>query len=320
MNGTQLAEKIHEACRVRHLSRRTEESYIVWIKQFATFCKQHPWPSSEDKIKAFLSRLATQRNVAPSTQNQALNAVVFLYRDVKNEPLGDFSQFKRAKKARRLPVVLSKQETTLLLSHTRGIHWLIASLLYGSGLRLMEALRLRVKDIDFDRGMIFIRAGKGNKDRTVMLPTPLREPLLQQIEQARRNHNIDLAQSYGTAYLPNALERKYKNANKEFAWQFVFQATQVAKAPDANVIRRHHIHHTAVQKAVRAATRASGINKKISCHTLRHSFATHLLENGTDIRTIQQLLGHKDISTTMIYTHVAANGACGVASPLEALA
>ena len=320
MNGKQVIEKIHESCRVRHLSRRTEEAYIYWIKQYARFCVQHPWPKSEDKINAFLSRLATKRNVAAATQNVALNAIVFLYRDVKKEPLGDFSQFKRAKKPRRLPVVLSKKEVATLLSHTQGMYWLIASLLYGSGLRLMEVLRLRIKDIDFDRLTIYVRAGKGNKDRTVMLPSPLTEPLRQQVESAKRNHNRDLSDGYGTVYLPNALARKYPNAERAFAWQFIFQASRVGPDPETGEIRRHHIHHTAIQKAVRSAVRSSGINKKISCHTLRHSFATHLLESGTDIRTIQQLLGHKDLSTTMIYTHVATTGACGVTSPLEAIA
>jgi len=319
MNGTQLIEKIHEACRVRHLSRRTEEAYIYWIKQYADFCLQHPWPKSEDKISAFLSRLATKRNVAASTQNIALNAVVFLYRDVKQERLGDFSQFKRAQKPRRLPVVLSKTETSLLLSHVKGSHWLIANLLYGSGLRLMEALRLRIKDIDFDRQIITVRAGKGDKDRAVMLPSSLIEPLRQQIETSKRNHNNDLVNGYGSVYLPGALSRKYINAPYEFKWQFLFQASRVGIDPVSGDIRRHHIHHTAVQKAIRYAVISSAITKKVSCHTLRHSFATHLLEAGTDIRTIQQLLGHKDLSTTMIYTHVAITGACGVISPLEAI-
>jgi len=320
MNGKQLIEKIHEACRIRHLSRRTEEAYIYWIQDYARFCIQNPWPETEDKINAFLSRLATKRNVAAATQNVALNAVVFLYRDVKKEPLGDFSQFKRAKKPHRLPVVLSKNETSILLSHTKGTHWLIASILYGSGLRLMEVLRLRIKDIDFERQTITVRAGKGDKDRAVMLPSSLTEPLQQQIELAKRNHNNDLASGYGSVYLPDALAKKYKNAPYEFKWQFLFQASRVGPVPETGEVRRHHIHHTAVQKAIRHAVVTSGIDKKISCHTLRHSFATHLLESGTDIRTIQQLLGHKDLSTTMIYTHVAITGACGVISPLEALA
>ncbi len=320
MNGVQLIEKIHEACRVRHLSRRTEEAYVYWIQKYARFCIQNPWPETEDKINAFLSRLATKHNVAAATQNVALNAVVFLYRDVKKEQLGDFSQFKRATKPRRLPVVLSKNETSILLSHVKGFHWLIANILYGSGLRLMEALRLRIKDIDFERRTITVRAGKGDKDRAVMLPQSLIEPLRQQIEQAKRNHNNDLAHGFGSVYLPNALAKKYKNAGKEFKWQYIFQATRVGPDPETGELRRHHIHHTAVQKAVRQAVITSSINKKISCHTLRHSFATHLLETGTDIRTIQQLLGHKDLSTTMIYTHVAITGACGVTSPLETLA
>lgn len=319
MNERELVECIRNTCRRRHLSRKTEEAYLVWIKQFAVFCRENSWPNTEDKITAFLTRLATKRNVSASTQNQALNAIAFLYRDVLQQDLGDFSKFKRAKRTKRVPVVLSVQEVGRLLSHLRGIHWLIGATLYGTGMRLNECLSLRAKDIDFDRRSITVRAGKGNKDRTVMLPEKLIEPLRQQIECAKRNHNTDLAAGYGTVYLPYAIARKYPNAEREFGWQYVFQASRVGPDPETGEIRRHHIHDTAVQKAMRAAVRGAGIIKKASAHTLRHSFATHLIERGESIRAVQELLGHSHINTTMIYTHVSIKGVASIPSPLEAI-
>ena len=320
MNGSQLSKKIHETCSVRHLSPRTEEAYAGWILRYSNFCKKNAWPSTEDKVTAFLTRLATQQNVSESTQNQALNAINFLYRDVLDEDIGDFSQYLRASKPKRLPIVLSIEEITRMLSHMRGMHWIIAALLYGSGLRLNECLYLRTKDIDFDRNTIMIRQGKGNKDRVVQLPLKAKDALREQIEISRRNHNTDLAQGYGTVYMPNALARKYPSASRQFAWQFIFQASKVAYDEASKETRRHHIHQSATPKAIREAVRLAKIEKQVTAHTLRHSYATHLLERGTDIRTIQELLGHKDISTTMIYTHVANIGACGVTSPLEAIA
>ena len=319
MNERELIESVTNTCRRRHLSRKTEEAYLVWLKQFARFCRENSWPSTEDKITAFLTRLATKRNVSASTQNQALNAIAFLYRDVLQHDLGDFSKFKRAKRSKRVPVVLSVQEVTKLFSHLRGIHWLIGATLYGTGMRLNECLSLRVKDIDFDRSTITVRAGKGDKDRIVMLPGKLIEPLHHQIEAARRNHNIDLAAGYGTVYLPYALARKYPHTEREFGWQYIFQASRVGPDPETGEIRRHHIHDTAIQKAMRAAVRAAGITKKISAHTLRHSFATHLIERGESIRAVQELLGHSNINTTMIYTHVSTRGVASITSPLEAV-
>ena len=319
MNGTQLAEKIHEVCRLRHLSPNTEKAYRDWILRYTRFCSQNTWPRTEDKITAFLTRLATKDNVSESTQNQALNAINFLYIHVLEQDISDFSQYLRAQKPRRLPVVLSTQEVTLLMSHMRGMYWAMASLMYGSGLRLFECYRLRVKDVDFDRNTIMVRVGKGNKDRLVPLPINTKEALKQQIEVARRNHNNDLAQGYGTVDMPNALNRKFAGASRQFAWQFIFQSSKVAFDKASGETRRHHIHKSAIRKAIAAAVRNSGIDKKITAHSLRHSFATHLLERGTDIRTIQDLLGHKDVSTTMIYTHVATNGSTGVVSPMDSI-
>lgn len=317
MNGTQLAEKIHEVCRLRHMSSCTEKAYRDWILRYTRFCANNVWPSTEDKITAFLTRLATKDNVAESTQNQALNAINFLYIHVLEQDIGDFSQYLRAQKPRRLPVVLSIQEITLLMSHIRGMYCTMAALMYGSGLRVFECYSLRVKDVDFERNTIMVRAGKGKKDRLVPLPRNTKDALKQQIEIARRNHNNDLAQGYGTVFMPNALNRKFAGASKQFAWQFIFQASKVAYDNESGETRRHHIHKSAVRKAISAAVRNSGIDKKITAHSFRHSFATHLLERGTDIRTIQDLLGHKDVSTTMIYTHVATTGVAGVVSPMD---
>lgn len=317
MKKSEVIKNVTETCRRRHLSPRTKDAYLAWILRYGDFCKSNAWPFKEDKIKAFLNRLANVGKVSAATQNQALNAIVFFYRDVLDDDIGDFSAFVRAKKPRTLPIVLSKQSVIKLLNHTTGMHHLIASLLYGSGLRLKEATELRTKDIDFDRNVITVRAGKGNKDRSVMLPGTIKQALRDQIENAKRQHLKDLAEGYGTVYLPGALVRKFPNAKTEFAWQWVFPARKLYTNKEAGEIQRWHIHDSAVQKAVKKAVRNSGIDKKACCHTLRHSFATHLLESGTDIKTIQQLLGHKDIATTMIYTHVSNKGACGVISPLE---
>jgi integron integrase len=291
---------------------------LYWLKQYAAFCaKRSDGGTSEDKIAAFLTVLATQRKVSASTQNQALNALAFLYRDVLREDLGDFSQFQRAKRSRHVPVVLSEQEVSRLLTNMRGVHWLIASTLYGTGMRLNEGLSLRVKDIDFDRNVITVRGGKGGKDRTVMLPGTLVEPLRQQIAVAKRNHDADLAAGFGTVYLPDALAKKYPHAEREFAWQYVFQASRVGSDPETGEMRRHHIHETAAQKAIRSAVRAAKIDKKVGAHTLRHSFATHLIERGEGVRIVQELLGHKDINTTMIYLHVSTRGVASTISPLD---
>lgn len=319
MNLPQTIEMTRNVLRFRHMSYRTEQAYVFWIKRYAGWCKDHPTGGHEDKVRGFLTHLAKDIEVSASTQNQALNAIVFLYRQVLQEPVGDFSGFHPARLPKRLPVVLSQSEVTDLLGHMTGMHWIIAALLYGAGLRLAECLSLRIKDIDFGRQIITVREGKGNKDRSVMLPSSVIEPLRHHIEDVRRIHVRDLAAGLGDAYMPGALEKKYPGAAKEFGWQFVFPASKPGPCPRTGVIRRHHIHDSAVSKALRSARKSARIIKQIGAHTLRHSFATHLLERGTDIRTIQELLGHADVSTTQIYTHVAKRGAAGVASPLEDL-
>jgi len=269
------------------------------------------------EIEAFLSHLAAQEHVAASTQNQALQALLFLYREVLGREIAEPIQALRARKPKRLPTVLSRQEVQALLSHLFGVHLLLAQLLYGSGLRLMEALRLRVKDLDFAYHTITVRDGKGEKDRITLLPLTLVEPLRKHLEETRRLHQQDLAQGYGAVYLPDALARKYPNAEREWGWQWVFPSPRFSADPRAGVIRRHHLDPTSLQRAIREAARAAGLSRPVSPHTLRHSFATHLLEAGYDIRTVQELLGHKDVRTTMIYTHVLQRGALAVRSPLD---
>jgi integron integrase len=273
----------------------------------------------EAELEAFLTHLAVDGQVAASTQNQALAAILFLYKVVLDRPLSERIDASRAKRPERLPVVLTRQEVRALLSHLKGAHHLMASLLYGSGLRLMECLRLRVKDVDFGQHQIIVRDGKGQKDRAVPLPSSLRAALQDQIEQARAIHERDLAEGFGHVYLPDALAEKYPNANRELGWQWLFPAPRRSTDPRTGVIRRHHLAETALQKMVRGAVQRAGITKPASCQTLRHSFATHLLEDGHDIRTVQELLGHRDVSTTMIYTHVLQSGPSGVRSPLDRL-
>lgn len=320
MNLKETIDRTRSVARFRRLSYRTEKSYIGWIGRYARWCATHPGGDHGQKLNQYLTHLARDRNVSAATQSQALNALVFLYRQVLGIDLGDIGDFRPATKPKRLPVVLSQAEVSDLLSRIHGAPWLIASLLYGSGLRLAEALALRLQDVDIGRGIITVRSGKGDKDRAAILPAPLIQPLRQQIENVTRLHRRDMAAGFGDVYLPHAIERKYPNAAKATGWQFLFPATRIGACPRTGVLRRHHLHDSAVSKAIKAATRAAKINKRVGAHALRHSFATHLLERGTDIRTIQQLLGHSDVSTTMIYTHVAKNGAAGVASPLEALA
>jgi len=319
MNLNQTIEAARNVLRFKHMAIKTEKSYTHWIRRFAFWCKDHSAGSHEDKVRGFLTHLARERDVSASTQKQALNAIVFLYKQVLQEDVGDFSGFHPARLPRRLPTVLSRDEVAALLGHLSGMHWMIGALLYGSGLRLAEALSLRVKDIDFGRHIIMVRDGKGAKDRAVMLPSSVAEPLRHHIEDVKRMHAQDLAGGYGSVYLPHALERKYPRAAYEFGWQYIFPASKVGPCPRTGEIRRHHIHDSAVSKALKAARTAARITKHAGAHTLRHSFATHLLESGTDIRTIQELLGHADVSTTQIYTHVAVKGAAGVTSPLETL-
>lgn len=320
MNLTQTIDAARNVLRFRHMSYRTEQAYLHWIKRYAHWCRAHADGSHEDKVREFLTTLACDRDVSASTQNQALNAIVFLYRHVLHEEVGDFPGFHPARLPRHLPVVLSVPEVSALLSHLTGMHWLIGALLYGAGLRLAECLSLRVKDVDFGRRVVTVRDGKGAKDRAVMLPAAVAEPLRHHLEDVRRLHARDLAAGLGEVYLPHALELKYPSAAKEFGWQFIFPASKPGPDPRTGVIRRHHLHDSAMSKAIRAARKAARILKPVGAHTLRHSFATHLLESGTDIRTIQQLLGHAHVSTTQIYTHVAEKGAAGLPSPLDRIA
>jgi integron integrase len=318
MGASPFLELVRKQIRVRHYSIRTEKSYLYWIKFFINFNKKrHPKDMGGTEVAAFLSYLANERNVAAATQNQALNALNFLYKMVLEKELGEIQGIVRAKKPKRLPVVLSVTEVKLLLQEIEGDQWMMASLLYGSGLRLMECLRLRVKDIDLNKRMITVRSGKGNKDRVTMLPGNLIEYLQAHMAKVRALHQRDLAEGFGQVYLPYALERKYPNASREWGWQYVFPADRRSADPVSGQTRRHHFYPSTLQKSVKHAVRKCGIHKPASCHTLRHSFATHLLERGYDIRTVQELLGHEDIRTTQIYTHVLNKGGMSVISPFD---
>ncbi len=306
--------------RAGHYSRRTEEAYVHWIRRFLLFHqRRHPVELTEEDVSAFLTHLAVAGNVAASTQNQALAAILFLYGKVLKKPLGRLEGVVRAKRPKRLPVVLTQAEVESLLRHMDGTPRLIATLLYGSGLRLMEALRLRVKDVDFERNEVTVRDGKGQKDRLTMLPGSIKPALAQHLESVRCQHEQDLARGFGRVYLPFALARKYPNAAAEWCWQYVFPARTISVDPRSGERRRHHLNESVVSRALRRAVRAAGITKHVTSHALRHSFATHLLESGHDIRTVQELLGHKDVSTTMIYTHVLNRGGRGVESPADKL-
>jgi integron integrase len=315
-----LLDQVREAIRVRHYSFRTEEAYMHWIKRFLIFHgKRHPTETGEKEIAQFLSALAVDRHVSASTQNQALNALLFLYRHVLDLNPGWIDNVVRAKQPHRLPVVLRKHEVKALLDALEGVHWLMGPLLYGAGLRLLECRRLRVKDIDFSANQIVVREGKGNKDRITMLPLAVKASLVVYLARVRALPHHDLAHGFGSVYWPDALPRKYPNANKDWGWQWVFPATQIAVDPRSGEQRRPHLHEVVLQRAVRGAARQAGLIKPVGCHTLRHSFATHLLEDGSDIRTLQELLGHQDERTTLIYTHVLNRGGKGVTSPADRL-
>jgi integron integrase len=306
--------------RAKGYSLATERVYIGWIKRYIKFHNlRHPNEMGNEEIMEFLTDLATKQNVSSSTQNQALNSISFLYKSVLKIELGDFSNFARAKKPKLLPVVLSKEEVKKILDNLDGSYFLMTALLYGSGLRLKECLRLRIKDIDFERLAIFVRHGKGKKDRSVPLPSTLFELLKNQVSYVKKIHLVDLENGYGSVFLPFALERKYPNADKQFAWQFLFPAHKISKDPRSNILRRHHLHDSVLIKHISKAAKLAGVDKKISAHSFRHSFATHLLEANQDIRTIHQLLGHTYTYTTMIYTHVSQTGATGTKSPLDSL-
>ena len=313
-------DQVRDAIRVRHYSIRTEQAYLTWIRRFILFHKKrHPREMGAEEVRTFLTYLAVDRNVSPATQNQALNALVFLYSKVLEQPLGEIGGIVRARRKEKLPVVLTHEEVSRLLAHLTGIYWMIACLQYGSGLRLLESVRLRVKDLDFAHRAILVRHGKGGKDRVVTLPDELIAPLRRHLEGRKALFAQDRAAGYGTVHLPYALARKYPNAPSEWGWQYVFPSSRIARDPRTGAMRRHHIDESAVQKAVKSAVRKAGIQKPASCHTLRHSFATHLLERGADIRTVQEQLGHADVRTTQIYTHVLERGGRGVKSPLGAV-
>jgi integron integrase len=319
-SSPKLLERVRAAVRMKHYSRRTEQAYVHWIRRFIVFHnKKHPSTMSASEIGAFLSWLAVQRRVSASTQNQALSAVLFLYRDVLEMEVGAIGQVPRARVPSRLPVVLSRDEVGRLMEHVNGKVWIIVALLYGAGLRIEECLQLRMKDLDFDRHQIVVRRGKGQKDRRTMLPVAVREPLQAHLKEVKRQHERDLAQGAGRTILQFALDRKYPNASRDWVWQFVFPASRICRDPRWGPPSRYHLHETVVQRAVADAAREAGLVKRVSPHTFRHSFATHLLEDGYDIRTVQELLGHADVSTTMIYLHVLNRGALGVRSPVDPL-
>ncbi len=315
-----LMDRVRSEIRVRHYSIRTEEAYSSWIRRYIEFHRRHPRELDGDDLNRFLTHLAVEGRVAVSTQRQALSAILFLYRHVLKIDLDWLDDVVRARQPRRLPNVLSRDEVAAVLSHLRGTTQLVVLLLYGTGMRILECLRLRVQDIDFDLGHITIRNPKGGRDRVTMLPDSTRDRLQDHLIEVRALHKHDLEEGFGSVYLPHALERKYPHADRDWKWQYVFPAGSRGIDPRSGIERRHHLHESTIRKAVYAAARAVGIPKKVSCHTFRHSFATHLLMAGHDIRTIQELLGHKDVKTTMIYTHILGNsGGRGVTSPADTL-
>jgi len=315
-----LLDQVSDAIRTRHYSYRTEQAYVGWIKRYILFHgKRHPAEMGKAEIERFLTALAVQRRVAPSTQNQALAAILFLYKDVLERDPGWLDDIVRAKRPQRLPTVLMRAEVERLLAALDGVSWVMAMLLYGAGLRLMECLRLRVKDVDFTRNEILVREGKGNRDRVTMLPAAVRGPLGRHLERVRRLHERDLQAGFGRVQLPDALARKYPNADREWGWQWIFPAARLCRDPRFGPPQRYHLHESVPQRAIREARERAGIATPVGPHTLRHCFATHLLEAGYDIRTVQELLGHRDVSTTMIYTHVLNRGGRGVQSPADLL-
>ncbi len=315
-----LLDQLRDAVRAKHYSYRTEETYVHWVLRFILFHnKRHPNEMASTEVGQFLTFLAAEKKVSASTQNQALNAIVFLYREVLKKDFGLLKDVVRAKRPKHVPEVLTVNETQRLLNALKGIHRLLAELLYGTGMRLMECLTLRVKDIDFGRKLIVVRDGKGMKDRITLLPDKLILPLQNQLKYARLIHQQDLSQGFGRVYLPYALDRKYPHADREWMWQYVFPSIHRSQDPRTYIWRRHHLHETIIQVSVKKAVRLAQIHKRVSVHTLRHSFATHLLEKGYNIRTVQELLGHADVSTTQIYTHVLAQTGTFIKSPLDDL-
>ena len=315
-----LLDRVRGKIRLKHYSIRTEQAYVDWIKRFILFHgKHHPEKMGAAEVEAFLTHLAVTGKVAASTQNQAKSALLFLYREVLDVELPWLDNVEHAKTPKRLPVVLTRAEVQAVLSRLEGTQWLIACLLYGAGLRIMEGVRLRVKDLELSRREILVRDGKGFKDRVTMLPEALINPLKVHLKRVKLLHEQDLAAGFGEVFLPYALERKYPTAARDWAWQYIFPSANLSEDPRSGQTRRHHLQDQAVQRAVKQAVRSAGLSKPATPHTFRHSFATHLLEGGYDIRTVQELLGHSDVSTTMIYTHVLNRGGKGVLSPLDNL-
>jgi integron integrase len=314
-----LLDQVRAMLRARHYSLRTETAYLGWIKQFILYHKKrHPMEMGEEEINDFLKHLAVNKNVSSSTQNQALCAIVYLYKHVLNREIGELKLI-WAEKPKKLPVVFTPGEIKAVMDQLKGIYWIMAMLMYGTGLRLMECLRLRVKDVDFSYRQITVHDGKGFKDRITMLPEKLVAPLTEHLKKVKKLHEKDLKEGYGSVYMPYALERKYPNASRELGWQYVFPARQISVDPRSGIKRRHHLDESVIQKALKEALRKAGILKHAGCHSLRHSFATHLLSRGSDIRTVQELLGHENVATTQIYTHVLNRGGMGVKSPADDL-
>ena len=318
MANIKLLEQVRNAMRIRHLSLRTEEAYLAWIKRYVFFHqKKHPYELQEQHIEQFLTSLAVDQEVSASTQNQALNAILFLYHEVLHVKIGMLEHIVRARRTQRIPVVLTKEEIQSILRHLHGTSWLICSLLYGSGMRLLECLRLRIKDIDALRKQITVREGKGEKDRMTVLPASLIPHLERQILKVKLLHQDDRAAGCGDVYLPDAIQKKFPRAAKEVTWQYLFPASKYSVDPETGALQRHHVDESAVQRAFKTALQKTDIRKTGTIHSLRHSFATHLLEGGYDLRTVQELLGHKDVRTTQIYTHVMIKPGIAVRSPLD---
>src|SRR6266540_4544651 len=318
INTPRLLDQLRAVLRRKHYSLRTEEAYVGWVKRFVLFHdKRHPREMGLPEVEAFLTDLAVQQQVAASTRNQALSALLFLYAEVLQQPLAGPIHAVRAKQPERLPTVLTREEVTRVLDALTGVQQLMAKLLYGSGLRLMECVQLRVKDVDFAQHQVMVRDGKGGKDRVTPLSERLVAPFEEHLHRVELLHKRDLREGYGAVFLPDAFARKAANASRDWIWQYVFPAEQRSTDPRSGAVRRHHLDESGLQKAVKRAAQLAEIPKRVTCHTFRHSFATHLLEDGYDIRTVQELLGHRDVKTTMIYTHVLIRGGKGVRSPLD---
>ena len=316
-----LMDQVRQVLRYHHYAYRTEQTYCKWIVRFIRFhgARIHPSQMGKPHVERFLSHLATEGNVSASTQRQALNAIIFLYRQVLDQPIEEKLEPVKAKRHIRPPTVMTQGEVERVLAGLTGTHLLMAKLLYGCGLRLMECLRLRVQDLDFERNILYVRQGKGGKDRTTVFPQSIQSELRLHLEKLKSLHEQDLEQGYGEVYLPEALGRKYPSASREFRWQYVFPSKNLSRDPRSGAIRRHHVLESGLQKAVKAAADRAGITKRVSCHTFRHSYATHLLENGVNIRVVQELMGHADVKTTEIYTHVMEKDLSVVCSPLDRL-